>query len=56
MRTRTQLELLHYDFFSGLWLVVKEEKEKTKMKRISWQEFTFIKMFSNNALSSEQFF
>ena len=30
MRIRTQLELLHYFFFSGLYLVVKEEKEKVE--------------------------
>ena len=45
MITRTQLKLLHYHFFSGLWLIVEKEKERRKMKRISWQEFTFQKCF-----------
>lgn len=45
MITRTQLELVHYHLFSGLWLIVKKEKERRKMKRILWQEFTLQKCF-----------
>lgn len=45
MITRKQFELLHYHFFSGLWLIVKEEKEREKMKKKLWQEFTLQKCF-----------
>lgn len=33
MITRKQLELLHYHFFPGPWLIVKEERGREKVEK-----------------------